>query len=122
MSTVRRVLARWLSPSSCGLVDVHPQPLGLLTTQQSCGRDAEFYGGPTGWISASVAYLDGISLAPIRQGVPHEQLWLVVQGTPKNREAEAAARAAALKLQPGAVILARVLLDQSYEPRVIAID
>ena len=104
------------------LVDAHPQPLGLLTAQQSCGRDAEFYGGPTGWISASVAYLDGISLAPTRQGVPHEQLWLVVQGTPKNRETEAAARAAALNLQPGAVILARVPLDQSYEPRVIAID
>ncbi len=40
MSTARRALARKLSPGSCALVDAHPQPLGLLTTQQSCGRDA----------------------------------------------------------------------------------
>ena len=103
------------------LVDAHPQPLGLLTAQQSCGRDAEIYGGPTGWISASVAYLDSISLAPVRR-LPHEQLWLVVQGTAKNRETEMAPRKAALSQQPGAVIVARVPLDQSFEPRIMTVE
>lgn len=104
------------------LLDSYEGPLGLLTAQQACERDAKFYGGPAGWISASVDYLDDTPLAPTRRGVPHEQLWLVVQGAPKNHDTEATARAEALKLQPGAVIVARVPLDQSYEPRVIAID
>jgi hypothetical protein len=54
--------------------------------------------------------------------MPHDQLWLVVQGTSKDRDSEVEARAAALLLQPGAVIVARVPLDQSYEPRIIAVD
>jgi hypothetical protein len=104
------------------IMDRHEEPLGLLIAQQACGRDATFYDGPAGWISASVDYLDNIPLAPTRRGVPHEQLWLVVQGVPKNDDTEATARAEALKLQPGAVIVARIPVDQSYEPRMIAID
>ena len=103
-------------------MDAHAGPLGLLTAQQACERDAKFYGGLAGWIPASVNYLDAIPLTPTTRGVPHEQLWLVVQGTDKNLDTEASARNAALSLQPGAVIVARVPLDQSYEPRVIAVD
>ena len=102
------------------LMNVQTGPLGLLTAQDACERDAKFYGGPAGWIAASVDYLDAIPLSPTTRGVPHKQLWLVVQAAPKNHDTEAAARAAALGLQPGAVIVARVPLDQSYEPRVIA--
>jgi hypothetical protein len=104
------------------LMDAHAGPLGLLTAQQACERDARFYGGPAGWISASVDYLDDTPLAPTKRGVPHEQLWLVVQGAPRNHDTEATSRAEAFKLQPGAVIVARVPLDQSYEPRVITVD
>jgi hypothetical protein len=104
------------------LLDAHAGPLGLLVAQQACERDSKFYGSPTGWIAASVDYLDDVILSPTRRGVPHENLWLVVQGTPENRDTEAAARAVALGLGPGAIIVARVPLDQSYEPRVIAID
>lgn len=104
------------------LLDGHEGPLGLLTAQEACERDAKFYGGPAGWISASVDYLDEIPLSPTLRGVPHAQLWLVVQGSLQNRNTEAAARATAHELQPGAIIVARVPLDQSYQPRVIAID
>lgn len=104
------------------LMDGNAGPLGLLTAQEASGRDAEFYGGPTGWIPASVGYLDATSLTPTTRGVPHENLWLVVQGTASDRDTEAAARTVALRLRPGAVIVARVPLDQSYEPRVIAVD
>jgi len=103
-------------------VDVHSGPLGLLTAQQACGRDAKFYGGPSGWIAASVGYLDNTSLSPQTRGVPHDQLWLVVQGSSEHEEAETASRNAARKLQPGAIIVARVSVEQSYEPRVIAVD
>ncbi len=102
--------------------DVYSGPLGLLTAQQACGRDAKFYGGPSGWIAASVGYLDNTSLSPQRRGVPHDQLWLVVQGSSEHEEAETTSRNAARKLQPGAVIVARAPVEQSYEPRVIAVD
>jgi hypothetical protein len=104
------------------LMNVQTGPVGLFTAQPAAERNAKFYGGPAGWILASVEYLDAIRLSPTKQGVPHEQLWLVVQGVPEDRDTEAAARAVARSLQPGAVVVARVPLDQSYEPRVIAVD
>jgi hypothetical protein len=104
------------------LMDAHAGPLGLFTAEQACERDAKFYGGPAGWIAASVDYLDDTPVSPTRRGVPHEHVWLVVQGTPEDRDTETAARSVAHNLQPGAVIVARVPLDQSYEPRVIAVD
>ena len=104
------------------LLDAHAGPLGLLTAQQACGREARFYGGPAGWIAASVDYLDGIPLSPRKRGVPHDQLWLVVQGDKENGGTETAARKAARELGPGAVVATRIPLDQSYEPRSIAVD
>lgn len=104
------------------LMDTHGGPLGLFTAEYACGRDTRFYGGPGGWIAAAVGYLDGTHVVSQQPALPHDQLWLVVQGTPKNADAEAAARTAAHNLHPGAVITARVNLDQSYEPRVIAVD
>ena len=104
------------------LMNVHTGPLGLFTAQPAAERDAKFYGGPAGWIPASVDYLDAIPLSSTKRGVSHDQLWLVVQAAPDAGDTEAAARTAALQLQPGAVVVARVPLDQSYEPRVIAVD
>jgi len=104
------------------LLEVHSGPLGLLTTQHSCGRDAKFYGGPAGWIAASVGYLDNTPLSSQSRGVPHDQLWLVVQGVSEHKETETTARNEARKLRPGAVIVARAPVEQSYEPRVIAVD
>ena len=104
------------------LMDAHRGPLGLLTAEYACGRDARFYGGPGGWIASAVGYLDSTHVVSHKPALPHDQLWLVVQGTPENADAEAAARNAAHKLDPGAVIVARVSIDQLYEPRVITID
>ncbi len=104
------------------LMDTHAGPLGLLTAEHACGRDTRFYGGPGGWIAAAVGYLDSTHVISQKPGLSHDQLWLVVQGTPENADAEAASRNAAQNLHPGAVIIARVSIDQSYEPRVIPID
>lgn len=104
------------------LVNSHPGALGLLAAQESCGRDATYYGGPTGWIAASVAYLDSTRVGERASAVPHERLWLVVQGGASSAEAELSARVAARRLQPGAVIAARIALDQTYEPRIVAVD
>jgi hypothetical protein len=101
------------------LVNSHRGPIGLLATQEACGRDAEFYGSPTGWIPAAVNYLDRTPVSDDGQGLPHDRLWLVVQAAVQGNAGELAARTEARQLRPHAIVAARVTLDQSYEPRVI---
>jgi len=70
------------------------------------------------WIEQPVAYL-GETL-PKNNGTrfPHERLWVVVEG--RTAEEELAGRKAALKTGAANVIVARVRLDQSYEPRIVS--
>lgn len=104
------------------LLATHTGPLGLLAAEDAAGRDARFYGGPGGWLKAAVAYLDHTPLDS-QQRVPlRNRLWLIVQGSPEGSAAETAARRAARQLQPEVVIVARARIDQSYEPRVIAVN
>ena len=102
------------------LLDSHTGPLGLLVAEDASGRDVTSYGGPGGWVTAAVGYLDGARLNAAAR-VPHHRLWLVVQGAPENSAPEAASRRAAQRLGPGMVIVARIQIEQSYEPRVIAV-
>ncbi len=104
------------------LLDAHAGPLGLFVAEHAAGRDPNIYGGPGGWVAASVAYLDGTRLARPERAPTHDRIWLVVQGSPENPTQEEAARRAAHKLRPGAVVVSRIKVEQSYEPRVIAID
>jgi hypothetical protein len=103
------------------LLATHTGPLGLLAADEAAGRDASFYGGPGGWVTASVDYLDNTRLASQVRVPSHDRLWLVVQGAAKSSTAEAAARRAALQLRPGVVIVARIEIEQTYEPRAIAV-
>jgi len=101
------------------LLKSHSGALGLLATQAACQRDIAFYGGPTGWIPATVNYLDRMPVSDDGYGLPHDRLWLVVQAAVKGNAGELASRAEARQLRPQAIVAARVTLDQSYEPRVI---
>jgi hypothetical protein len=100
----------------------HDGPLGLLTAHAAFQRDPKLFAAPAAWIPSSVDYLDATPLSPTERGVPHERLWLVVDGATEHRNSEAAARAAAHELHPAAIIVARIPLDQSYLPRTVAID
>ena len=51
-----------------------------------------------------------------------ERLWLVVQMNSKDAAENAAIRAEAQALEPGWVLLSRIKLDQSYEPRIVSVD
>ncbi len=108
------------------LLDAHAGPLGLLVAEEAAGRDAKIYGGPGGWIAASVAYFDETRLAEPERAPSHDRLWLVVQGSLKSSTgdsaSESAARQTARQLGPGAVIVSRVKIEQSYEPRIVAVD
>jgi hypothetical protein len=104
------------------LLDSHAGPLGLLVAEDASGRDAAFYGGPGGWVAASVNYLDSTRLDPGSHSLPRDRLWLVVQAMPENSAAEVAARAAARRLRPGTIIVSRISMEQSYEPRMITLE
>jgi hypothetical protein len=94
--------------------------VGLLILQNELQRNGPLYAAAS-WIPRAVEYVDTI---PTQQGktvLPHERLWLVVQGEGVSADEQAAARARALQMNPGAVLVALTRLDQSYEPRVIPV-
>ena len=117
----------------CGSVDCHeycrdrfaeqwsalqarrPGPTAILSLHKEFQRNRTEYGPPASWIKHPIRFLDQKEL----KSVPHQKLWLVVQGFDVTREEEQAARAAASETEVGAVLVARTRIDQSYEPRLI---
>lgn len=115
-NTCPKVFARQWSP----LVSDGDSAVGLLVLQQTLGRTGSLY-AMSPWVPQAVEYADTI---PARLGgkvLPHERLWLVLQGHDVPAEAQAAARAAALQTGPAAILVALARLDQSYEPRVMPV-
>jgi hypothetical protein len=99
------------------LHSVHRGPTGVLLLHRELQRDRQEYGGPGGWITQAMKYLDEQTAKPF----PRQRLWLVVQGYDVSAEQEAAARRAAAQLQPSVVLVARSRIDQSYEPRTVKV-
>jgi hypothetical protein len=91
-------------------------PVGLLLLHREFERDRKEYGGPTNWIPRAFASVE-------KQGVTlrREQLWVVVQGYSVTPDEETAARQHASKTGAGAILVARTRIDQSYEPRIVAV-
>ncbi|MBI1839919.1 MAG: hypothetical protein HYR88_03580 [Verrucomicrobia bacterium] len=92
-------------------------PTGLLTVHASLQRTRPEFGGGPGWLTNSIGYLNRTLLARGGKAFPSRQLWAVVDGTQKAEEA--AARKIGAAAGVGAVIVARVKIDQSYEPKAI---
>ena len=93
----------------------HRGPTALLLLHHEFQRDHKEYGGPGGWITQAMKYLNEQTAKPF----PRERLWLVVQGYDVPAAEEAAARRAAAQLQPSVILVARSRIDQSYEPRLV---
>ena len=89
-------------------------PTALLALHREFQRDRKEYGSTAGWVERTLDFCDKQSAAP----VPHQRLWLVVQGYDIRPEEEAMVRTTASKSGVGAIIVARTRIDQSYEPRV----
>lgn len=104
------------------LLESYEGPLGLLLAEDASGRDETCYAGPGGWVAANVNYLESTRFEPGDRTLSHDRLWLVVQPMPENSAAEAASRTAARQLHPATIIVSRVRMKQSYEPRVISIE
>ena len=108
----KRFAERWSA-----LHAVHRGPTGVLLLHRELQRDRKEYGGPGGWITRAMKYLDEQTAKPF----PRQRLWLVVQGYDVSAEQEAAARRAAAQLQPSVTLVARSRIDQSYEPRMVKV-
>jgi hypothetical protein len=89
-------------------------PTGLLVLHKELQRDRQEYGTTAQWIKRSVDYLDGLD-----RPIPHQRMWLVVQGYDVTPAEERAARETALSTGAGALLVARTRIDQSYEPRIV---
>jgi hypothetical protein len=116
IGTCPKVFAQQWAP----LVEDGSSAVGLLVLQNELERTGPLYAGAS-WIPKAVEYVDTIPAQQGKKILPHERLWLVVQGTGVSAAEQAAARAAALKTNTAAILVALARIDQSYEPRVISV-
>jgi hypothetical protein len=96
------------------LLAVHDGPVGVLALSRALEREQS--GAGERWLDQTLAYLE--SIPPRHNGakLPRSRAWVVIEGG-----GDAAARRRAAQSGAGAVIVARVKLDQSYEPRLVPV-
>ena len=97
----------------------HEGPVGVLALQEELERDAA-HGHPGSFAPRAVDYLDHV---PPRNGgglIPHERLWVVIQGQGLSPAEQQASRDAAGKLGVGGVFQSLVPIDQSFKPLIVA--
>jgi hypothetical protein len=113
-ATCPKVFTKQLAP----LLTADQGPLGLLALQQELERDAA-HGHPQSFAPRALNYLDTI---PPKNGgptIPHERVWLIIQGHGLSQEEQSAIREAALKLGASGLFQSLVPIEQSFEPRAI---
>src|SRR5262245_38376340 len=95
--------------------------VGLLALQGELERSRAPYSSAS-WVPRAVEYLDSIPIKHGGKALPHDRLWVVVQGYGVSVAEQAAARTAAKQVNPAAVLVAMTHLDQSYEPRLVPVQ
>jgi hypothetical protein len=92
----------------------HHGTIALLALHKELRRDRTEYGATAEWIKNAVRYVDRKELKPAAN------LWVVIQGFDVDTNEEKAARRAATAAGADAVLVARIPIDQSYEPRIMS--
>jgi hypothetical protein len=132
MAVGKPLAAEW-SSGFCGSVDcldncrarfaeqwnalfaAHEGPFALLALHKEFRRGGTQYGATASWIKQVAAYISQ-KLLTSAQG---RNLWMVVQGFDIPADEEQAARQVAAEAGAEAVLVARIRIDQSYEPRIV---
>jgi hypothetical protein len=97
----------------------HRSSVALLALHNDFARtNAAFAQGPA-WVPRTVACVDDTLREQGKTSFPRGRLWLVVQGAMPDEER--AARRAAANARVANVIVSRVRLDQSFEPRIVRV-
>jgi hypothetical protein len=92
-------------------------PVALLALHKEFRRNRHEYGAASGWIKHVVRYIDR---KEIRSPTDNKH-WVVIQGFGVEANEEMAARRAAAQAVLDAVLVARIHIDQSYDPRLIRV-
>jgi hypothetical protein len=100
------------------LTSGHDGPFCLLALHTALQRRRTEWGGGPGWVTNAIAYLDKTLPANGGQTISSDRLWVVVEDT--LNAGGMTGRELATKAGVGAVIVARVKIDQSYEPRIVS--
>ncbi|HKS37498.1 MAG TPA: hypothetical protein VJW76_09935 [Verrucomicrobiae bacterium] len=100
------------------LASGHDGPIGLLALHTALQRTQKEFGGGPGWATNTIEYLDKTVPTHGGKSVLPKRLWMVVEGL--RQDEEATGREAAAKAGVAAVIVARVRIEQSYEPRMLS--
>lgn len=92
--------------------------IGLLAIYKSLQRDQPHYGSEAAWLGKAVRSFQ--EMPPQRGGsaVPAERLMAIVQGWGVTEEELDAQTRHALAAGAGGVVIARAVIDQSWEPRL----
>ena len=102
------------------LVNEENAAVGVLALQTELERSRAPY-SPASWVPAAVEYLDSIPPTYGGKALPHDRLWVVVQGYGVSAAEQAAARTAAVQVNPASVLVAMTHLDQSYASRLVPV-
>lgn len=92
-------------------------PIALLATHTSFNRlNPDLGGGPT-WVTNAIAYVNSTLASQQAKPTSPDHLWVVIDGQ-SNADATKAREAAAQSGVSG-VIVSKIKIDQSYEPRML---
>ena len=92
-------------------------PIALLALHTSLQRTQKQFGGGPGWVTNAIGYLNYTLPRHGGKAVSPDRLWTVVEGF--QTADGVAARKLAAKAGVGAVIVARVKIDQSFQPIMV---
>ena len=98
------------------LMSGYDGPIGLLALHTAFQRTEPKFGGGPGWITNAMGYVTR-TISAKGKAVSPERLWMVIEGG--RLPEESTSRELARKSGAGAVIVARIKIDQSYEPRLV---
>lgn len=104
------------------LVESHQGPIGLLALHRELQQPNPRGRPTTAWVAAPLQYVEQITRANELERVAAQRLWFVVEGADLPIAEAQAARDVAAQLNPAMILVARVRIDQSYEPRIIPAD
>jgi hypothetical protein len=104
------------------LIEGHEGTIGLLALHRELQQPGPRDRPNAAWVASPLEYVEQIARANELERIAPERLWIVVEGQDLHVAEAQAVRDTVLRQRPAMVVVARVRIDQSYEPRIISTD
>jgi hypothetical protein len=92
-------------------------PVALFAVHSALMRTQPSYGGGPAWFTNAISYINQTLPEHKAKPVPESSLWVVTDGIEKSDETKA--RQVAESSGLAGIVVSRIRLDQSYEPRML---